>query len=94
MEQQNTYNNLSARIDEYVKDIKFSASYKPSNINMAYKGYLNDVKGQTQYAKRRLAKVKKSHEHVLVKTVSMREEEWAWEIFSGVVLPMLEFVDE
>ena len=93
MEQQNT-SNASLCIEKYLKDIRFSASYNPYNINMVYKGYLNDVKGQTQYAKRRLAKVKKSHEHVLVKTDSMREEEWAWEIFSGVVLPMLEFVDE
>lgn len=90
MEQQ----NASACIEKYVKDIAFSASYNPTHIKVAESGYLSNIKGQREYAERRLMVLKKSNQRALAITNAMQEEEWAWEIFSKLVLPMLEFVDE
>lgn len=84
----------TANIDKYVNDIAFSASYNPACIKVTGNSYLSSIKGQREYAERRLMVVKKSNQRALVTTNAMQEEEWAWEIFSQLVLPMLEFIDE
>lgn len=90
MEQMNT----TACIEKYLRDIAFSASYNPSKIKVACPGYLGNVKGQLECANYRLMNVKRKRERASVKTDAMHEDEWAWEIFSQLVLPMLTFVDE
>lgn len=90
MEHKNEY----ASIEKSLKAIAFSSSYNPSHIRVAYPGYLSDIKGQREYAEKKLKIARKVAENTVVKTKVMQEEEWAWEIFSQVVLPMLEFVDE
>lgn len=90
MEQKNT----TACVEKYLKDIAFSASYNPSKIKVTCPGYLGTVRGQIEYANYRLMNVKKAMQRASVKTDAMQDDEWAWEIFSQVVLPMLTFVDE
>jgi hypothetical protein len=83
-------------VNKYLTDIEFSHSFNPKRVKKVRPGHLSSVLEQQKYAERQLHKAQKqlASTPACRKTEKLKEEVWAWEIFSQTVLPMLSFLDD